>query len=127
MKGMKFGDVFGSGSGQQQEDAERTERVRTGFRKKLRATARHIPFAEDAAAAYFCAFDSATPLKVRMTLIGALAYFIMPVDAIPDFMIGLGFADDATVLMTALALLRGHVKRLHYKAARLMLDKDGAS
>ncbi|ODT13135.1 MAG: hypothetical protein ABS35_38610 [Kaistia sp. SCN 65-12] len=126
MKSMKFGDVFGPGSSQE-DDTARAERVRTGFWKKFRATARHIPFAEDVAAAYFCAFDSATPLKVRVTLIGALAYFIMPVDAVPDFMVGLGFADDATVLMTALTLLRGHVKPLHYEAARRVLEKDGAT
>jgi uncharacterized membrane protein YkvA (DUF1232 family) len=126
MKSMKFGDVFGPGS-HQDDDAARAEQVRKGFWKKFRATAGRIPFAEDAAAAYFCAFDTATPLKVRATLLGALAYFIMPVDAIPDFMIGLGFADDATVLMTALALLRGHVKPLHYEAARRVLNKDKAA
>jgi len=125
MKSMKFGDVFGPGASE--DDAAREERVRRGFWKKFRATARHIPFAEDVAAAYFCAFDSATPLKVRMTLIGALAYFILPVDAVPDFMLGLGFADDATVLMTALTLLRGHVKPLHYEAARRVLEKDGVA
>lgn len=126
MKSMKFGDVFGPGS-TPEDDASRAERVRRGFWKKFRATARHIPFAEDVAAAYFCAFDSSTPLKVRATLIGALAYFILPVDAVPDFMIGLGFADDATVLMTALTLLRGHVLPLHYEAARRVLEKDGAA
>jgi uncharacterized membrane protein YkvA (DUF1232 family) len=125
MKSTKFGDVFGPGA--PEDDTARAERVRRGFWKKFRATARHIPFAEDVAAAYFCAFDSATPLKVRMTLIGALAYFIMPVDAVPDFMVGLGFADDATVLMTALTLLRGHVKPFHYEAARQVLEKDGAA
>jgi uncharacterized membrane protein YkvA (DUF1232 family) len=126
MKSMKFGDIFGSRSAPE-DDSARTERVRQGFWKKFRATARHIPFAEDVAAAYFCAFDNRTPLKVRATLIGALAYFILPVDAVPDFIIGFGFADDATVLMTALTLLRGHVKPVHYEAARRVLEKDGVA
>ena len=47
--------------------------------------ARNIPFAEDAVAAYFCAFDTNTPFRVRAMLMGALAYFVMPIDAFRTF------------------------------------------
>lgn len=127
MNSTKFGEVFGPGEHGPEDDASRAKRVRRGFWKKFRTAARHIPFAEDVGAAYFCAFDSATPLRVRATLIGALAYFVMPVDAVPDFIIGLGFADDATVLMTALTMLRGHLKPVHYEAAKRALNGENAT
>jgi len=41
--------------------------------------------------AFYCATDSATPLPIRATLMGALAYFILPFDAIPDILLGLGY------------------------------------
>ncbi|HEV7286112.1 MAG TPA: YkvA family protein [Kaistia sp.] len=121
MAKIHHGDILGPETLDSKEEKARAETVRRGFWKKFRTAARHIPFAEDVAAAYFCAFDSATPIRVRATLIGALAYFVLPVDAVPDFLVGIGFADDATVLMTALTLLRGHIKPAHYEAAKRVL------
>ncbi|MCX5579872.1 YkvA family protein [Kaistia terrae] len=118
---IRYGDIFGPGSKGSKEHTADEETVRRGFWKKFRTAARHIPFAEDVAAAYFCAFDSATPVRVRATLLGALAYFVLPVDVVPDFLVGIGFADDATVLMTAMTLLRGHLKPVHYEAAKRAL------
>ena len=59
---------------------------RDQFWRKVRRVAASIPFAEDLLTAYYCAFDRATPLPVKASLVGALAYFIMPIDAIPDVM-----------------------------------------
>ncbi|WEK50632.1 MAG: YkvA family protein [Candidatus Kaistia colombiensis] len=121
MAKIRFGDILGPDRQDAEDDATRAETVRRGFWKTFRAAARHIPFSEDVAAAYFCAFDSATPIRVRATLLGALAYFVLPIDAVPDFLVGIGFADDATVLMTALTLLRGHIRPVHYEAAKQVL------
>ena len=49
-------------------------------------------------AAFYCATDSATPLPIRATLMGALAYFILPIDAIPDILLVLGYTDDAAII-----------------------------
>ena len=49
-----------------------------------------IPFAEDLVAAYYCALDRDTPGYVRAVLFGALAYFVLPIDVVPDFLAGLG-------------------------------------
>ena len=100
----------------------RNERiVENGFWKKLAKFAGKIPFAEDAAAAYFCAVDPKTPSKVKATLFATLAYFVMPIDLIPDFIAGFGFTDDAAVMAMALALVAGHVKQRHRQRARAML------
>ena len=71
------------------------------FWRKLRGVVARIPFAEDLLAAYYCAFDRATPLHVKATLVGAIAYFVLPVDAIPDVLPVIGFTDDAAVLAAA--------------------------
>lgn len=93
------------------------------FWRKFAHAAAGIPFAEDLLAAYYCAFDKATPLQVKGTLIGAIAYFVLPFDAIPDVLPVLGFTDDAAVLMTALKLVTSHMKPEHRAAARATLDE----
>ena len=77
------------------------DRVRDGFWHKARQTLGRVPFTEDAVAAFHCATDSATPMPIRATLFGALAYFVLPFDVIPDFLLGLGYTDDAAVLLAA--------------------------
>lgn len=119
-------DDFDRLSGAERDQAAQDEAsVRKGFWKKMRGAARHVPFAEDAVASYYAAFDRQTPLRVRATLLGALAYFILPFDLTPDILPLIGFGDDAAVLMGALKLLSGHVKPEHYEAARAALDPDG--
>ncbi|MHA7776255.1 YkvA family protein [Roseibium sp. M-1] len=105
-----------------EEEQKRT--IRQKLMTTARKAARQVPFVEDVIAGYFCALDPATPTKVRATLLAALAYFVLPIDAIPDFILGVGFGDDATVLMAALAMIRSHMREDHYQAARESL-KDG--
>jgi uncharacterized membrane protein YkvA (DUF1232 family) len=100
-------------------------RVRHGFWRKLRQFAAHLPFVEDLLAAYYCAFDRQTPLQVKMALMGALAYFVLPFDFVPDFLLVVGFADDAAVLAAAIRLVAVHIKPEHREAAARAL-RDGA-
>jgi len=100
----------------------RNERiVEKSFWQKFLKLAGQIPFAEDLAAAYYCAIDPATPNKVKGILFAALAYFVMPMDAIPDFITGLGFTDDAAVLAMAIGLVSRHISEAHRKRARSAL------
>ena len=99
--------------------------MKRGFWKTFRKAARYIPFAEELVAAYYAALDPATPHRVRVILLAALAYFVMPFDAIPDFIAGIGFTDDATVLLAAIALVRSHITPVHREAARHALAEDG--
>jgi uncharacterized membrane protein YkvA (DUF1232 family) len=95
--------------------------VRTGFWRKVRATLGKVPFTEDAVSAFYCATDPATPLAIRATLFGALAYFVMPFDAIPDMLPGLGFTDDAAVLIAAFTAAKSHITEAHREKARAWL------
>ena len=88
---------------------------------KLLRVAGRIPFADDLASAYYCAIDAETPIKVKMVLFAALGYFVLPVDAIPDVVTGLGFTDDAAVLATALGIVGAHINESHRIAARRLL------
>jgi uncharacterized membrane protein YkvA (DUF1232 family) len=97
--------------------------VRSGFWAKARQTLGHVPFTEEAVAAFYCATDSATPLPVRATLWGALAYFVLPFDAIPDFLMGLGYTDDAAVLLAAFTAAKVHITEAHRARARAWLLK----
>lgn len=103
------------------ETRRREERVRANFWRTARRAARYVPFMDEVAAAYYCAIDPKTPFRVRGTLIAALAYFVLPLDFIPDFLVGFGFTDDIAVLTAAIAAIRGHIKPAHRAAARKML------
>ncbi len=94
------------------------EALRRKFWRKLRGVIARIPFAEDLLAAYYCAFDRAMPLHVKATLVGAIAYFVLPVDAIPDMLPVIGFTDDAAVLAAALRLVASHITIEHRSIAR---------
>jgi len=100
---------------------ERAARVRAKFWRTLKRAARQIPFMEDLVAAYYCAFDTQTPTRVRGILLAALAYFVLPVDIIPDFIAGFGFTDDVAVLSAAITAVRTHITPAHYAAARASL------
>lgn len=102
----------------------RLETVRRGFWRKLRTSLARIGFAREAVAAYYCALDPATPTRVRAILLAALAYFIAPVDALPDFIVGLGFTDDAAVLMLAWRSVAGHIGDVHRARAETALSGD---
>lgn len=93
------------------------------FWRKLKRFLTSIPFAEDLVAAYYCATDPDTPAYVRAVLLGAVAYFVLPVDMVPDMLAGLGFTDDASVLAAALAAVGRHLHPRHRTAARRALDQ----
>ena len=82
-----------------------------------------LPFAEDLLAAYYCAFDRQTPLHVKAVLLGAIAYFILPTDLIPDYIPVIGYIDDAAVLAGATKLVTSHITPDHREAARRTLAR----
>jgi uncharacterized membrane protein YkvA (DUF1232 family) len=114
---MSFDDTLPRG------DAAQARSVRQGFWDKVRKTLGVVPFLEEAIAAFYCAIDPRTPGWVKATLFGALAYFILPFDAVPDFLAALGYTDDLAVLVGALRAVGGHVTEDHRSKARETLDR----
>ncbi|WP_423790765.1 YkvA family protein [Microvirga solisilvae] len=94
------------------------ESLKRRFWEKFRRVAGKIPFAEDLVAAFYCATDSKTPSRVKLILLGAIAYFVFPMDAVSDLLPLIGFADDAAVLAAAITQVAGSITEEHRKKAR---------
>ena len=103
--------------------AQDPDSVRRRFWRKFKRGMAKLPFAEDLLAAYYCAFDRQTPRHVQVALLGALAYFVLPFDFMPDMLPVLGFTDDAAVLATALRMVATNITPEHREAARAALQR----
>ncbi len=103
--------------------AKDPERVRRNFWLKFKRLAISLPFAEELLAAYYCAFDRETPRHVQAALLGALAYFVLPFDFMPDMLPVLGFTDDAAVLATAIRMVASHITPEHRAAAHAAMTR----
>jgi uncharacterized membrane protein YkvA (DUF1232 family) len=121
MTKVLHGEILGPEVLAPEDEARREKRVRARFWSTFRRAASFIPFADELVAAYFCALDPATPHRVRAVLLAALAYFVLPFDAVPDFLAGVGFSDDVTVLLATIALVRSHITPAHRAAAKRTL------
>ena len=88
-------------------------RVQKGFWPKIRRTAARIPFADQALAAWYAARDPETPMAAKGMIFAGLAYFVLPIDAIPDIFAGIGYTDDAAVITAVLAMVGANIKRRH--------------
>ena len=106
-------------------DASESE-VREKFWRTAKRAARQVPFMDEVVAAYYCALDRQTPLRAKGILFGALAYFVLPFDFVPDMLPMLGFADDAAVLATAIRMVATHLRPEHRDAARRTLERERA-
>jgi uncharacterized membrane protein YkvA (DUF1232 family) len=99
------------------------ERVKRGFLPKIRRVAAKVPFASDALSVWWCARDPETPTAAKGMMLAALAYFVLPTDAIPDFLGVIGFTDDAAVFAALMAIVGKNLKDAHRQAADDFLDK----
>jgi uncharacterized membrane protein YkvA (DUF1232 family) len=89
---------------------------------KVKRTLGKLSFVREAVAAYYCARDPKTPFRVKAAILAALAYFVMPVDVIPDLIAVLGFTDDATVFWAVYRLFVPHVNDVHWGKVFAYLD-----
>lgn len=119
MDEIKIGEILGPEDDRKHRQNKRD--VETKFWDKVRRAANRIPFIDEVVASYYCAMDPETPPRVRGILLAALAYFILPLDSLPDFIFGLGFTDDIAVLSAAFAAVRGNVTEAHRAAAQQAL------
>ena len=99
------------------------QRVRAAFWPKLGRVAARIPFADRLVSVWYAARDPETPLAAKGIMMGALAYFVLPTDAIPDVLAGIGFTDDAAVITALIATLGANIKPRHREAATRALKR----
>ena len=77
---------------------------------------------EKAFTLYYCLIDKDTPMLVKSSIIVALTYFISPMDAIPDVIVGIGYTDDASVIAAAYASVSAHIKPEHIEKAKNQIE-----
>lgn len=111
---FRWRDLLSSKQGSETE-------LREKFWRTAKSAARQVPFMEEVVAGYYCALDGKTPVRAKGILLAALAYFVLPADTIPDFVVGLGFTDDIAVLTAALTAVRAHMTPAHRLAAKQAL------
>jgi uncharacterized membrane protein YkvA (DUF1232 family) len=99
------------------------QRVDVGFWPKIRRVVAKVPFAKEALSVWYCAKDDDTPLAAKGMMLAALAYFVLPVDAIPDVIAGLGYTDDAAVFTALMAIVGKNLKPKHKLAAKRDIER----
>ena len=99
------------------------QRVNQGFWPKIVRVAAKIPFAKQALSVWYCAKDDETPIAAKGMMLAALAYFVLPVDAIPDVIAGLGYTDDAAVFTALMAIVGKNLKPKHKLAAKRDIER----
>ena len=67
--------------------------------------------------------SSTISLADKAIVVGALGYFISPLDVIPDVILGTGFLDDASVLVLALGTVVNSITPSIKDAAKKYLHK----
>lgn len=92
----------------------------SGFWKKLKKVAKFIGegLVRQLLTLIYCWMDPRTPIWAKAVIAGAIAYFIMPFDAIPDMIPVIGYSDDAVVVAGAIATLGAHINEEHAKKAK---------
>ena len=73
--------------------------------------------AKPALESYELLVDVETPPQVKISMLGALTYLIVPVDLIPDFIPAAGFSDDLVALTAVISLWHHHITpEIRYRA-----------
>ena len=67
--------------------------------------------------------DEHTPTPVKLTMLAALTYLLLPLDLIPDLIPAAGFSDDLVALTTLLTLSSRHLTPVIRQRAQRRLDR----
>ena len=101
------------------------EYTETGFWTKVTSYAKSIgkDVLEYALCLYYALQSPATPKWAKGVITGALGYFILPADAIADFIPAVGYADDLGVLAWAIAAVACSITPEIREKARKKLEE----
>jgi uncharacterized membrane protein YkvA (DUF1232 family) len=98
-------------------------RLAKRFWRKLKTTVSYLPGAETFLAAFYAATDPKTPATAKAVLFGALGYFVVPVDFIPDIFGAMGYGDDLAVILAAIKAVEASMTDAHRDRAADWLRK----
>jgi len=90
------------------------------LRKVLVRAGRTI--AQPALEAFEMVISASTPPQVRVTMLAALTYLLMPMDLVPDLIPVAGFSDDLVALTAVISLWNSHITPEIRNKARQRLD-----
>jgi uncharacterized membrane protein YkvA (DUF1232 family) len=100
---------------------ESTEVDEGALRRLLRRAGRTL--ARPALECLELLLDPQTPPQVRLTMLAALTYLLVPTDLIPDFIPAAGFSDDLVALTALLGLCAQHRSEAIRLRAQRKLDR----
>lgn len=100
------------------------ERVEANFWPKLKRVASGVPGVSDILALYFYMNSDKAPLQHKVSILATLAYFIMPLDLLPDFMAALGYTDDVAVALGLIKFIGSDIMKPYRLYARKWLKGD---
>jgi uncharacterized membrane protein YkvA (DUF1232 family) len=92
------------------------------FWRKFKVAVTYLPFAETFLAAFYAAVDPKTPASAKAILLGALGYFVVPLDFVPDLLGALGYSDDLAVILAAIKAVDSSITDKHREKARAFLE-----
>lgn len=90
--------------------------------KKALRLAGKLPFMRQVVAMVYAFRDPNVPIAKKAIIAGAVLYFLSPMDLIPDFIAGIGYADDAAVVIGAFKAVQDIISEEHYDLADAFLN-----
>jgi len=96
--------------------------VKEKFENKAKKLVGIIKFLQDDVELYYCAMDPKTETWVKVLAFSALAYFVIPFDAVPDYIPVAGYMDDAGIIASAIKKLSDKVTEEHRTKAKELLE-----
>ena len=62
------------------------------------------------------------PTKSLLLVAAGILYFVTPIDVMPDFLLGVGYLDDLTVLTYVIGLVREEIERFRTRSIMSIRD-----
>ena len=88
------------------------------FREFVVKFGHRIDFIKSVFVLYYCMRDPKTPKYIKLVILGALGYLILPADMVPDVLLGIGWLDDLAVMTTVTKLAQRYITEEHERQAK---------
>ena len=100
----------------------------SGFMKKLGRFAGRLANLSSDSFMHFITFGNPNirPKRAKMIIVGALVYFLSPIDSIPDLLGPLGFSDDIAVITLVYSQMKTYLTEDIKERARVATEKVAA-